>query len=434
MFRLSNTPLLSIKKIYNSKTYLSFGTPDKTHPFPRTAKTSPQSGRSMTEMLGVLAIAGILSVGGVYAFRTAMDRHWANELVYEANKLAMVAASQAALGNTTFSLGEFSFNKIGGGTFSAEVKKWESEFGIIVNHVNQAVCQNLISLFGDNNQIKAITTTRNPYAALTADKCTQDNNLIFIYSTDMSTQANTNTCARFEPTICTTKCTDVDGMATYTYAAEGTLCNHGTCDAYGACVCEAGYAGDNCDTANPNTPCNLNTPCPEGSYCHYNGFVYSEDINTALAGKSGTCKKINGITRYVEGLGTIRVGNEQTNWFNAYIWCQAQGMRLIPRGGNGMQCYINNSANLQESVEGSGYCCDKNKYCYYSGNNNRWVNREENGLFSPVIVRFLQVVGREGVYHSTSANDRSSYSFNLSAGNTGRGMKAYNGYPLCFAR
>ena len=38
-------------------------------------------GRSMVEMLGVLAIIGVLSVGGITGYRTAMDRYKANKLI-----------------------------------------------------------------------------------------------------------------------------------------------------------------------------------------------------------------------------------------------------------------------------------------------------------------------------------------------------------------
>ena len=34
-----------------------------------------QKGRSMVEMLGVLAIVGVLSVGGVYGYGVAMKKH-----------------------------------------------------------------------------------------------------------------------------------------------------------------------------------------------------------------------------------------------------------------------------------------------------------------------------------------------------------------------
>lgn len=38
-----------------------------------------QAGRSMVEMLGVLAVVGVLSLGALYGFRQAIDAHYANE-------------------------------------------------------------------------------------------------------------------------------------------------------------------------------------------------------------------------------------------------------------------------------------------------------------------------------------------------------------------
>ena len=42
-------------------------------------------GRSMVEMLGVLAIIGILSIVGVAGYQYAMDKHVANDVLHEAN-------------------------------------------------------------------------------------------------------------------------------------------------------------------------------------------------------------------------------------------------------------------------------------------------------------------------------------------------------------
>lgn len=44
-------------------------------------KLNNESGRSMVEMLGVLAIIGVLSVIGVYGYRQAMTRLKANEIL-----------------------------------------------------------------------------------------------------------------------------------------------------------------------------------------------------------------------------------------------------------------------------------------------------------------------------------------------------------------
>ena len=53
-----------------------------------------QSGRSMVEMLGVLAIIGVLSVGGIAGYSLSMRRHRANGVVDLISKYALVAYSQ----------------------------------------------------------------------------------------------------------------------------------------------------------------------------------------------------------------------------------------------------------------------------------------------------------------------------------------------------
>ena len=47
-----------------------------------------ESGRSMVEMLGVLAIIGVLSIGGIAGYTLSMNRYRANAIVDAANKYA----------------------------------------------------------------------------------------------------------------------------------------------------------------------------------------------------------------------------------------------------------------------------------------------------------------------------------------------------------
>ena len=55
-----------------------------------------ENGRSMIEMLGVLAIIGVLSVGGIYGYTVAMRKYKANEIVQTASMLATMAHSADA--------------------------------------------------------------------------------------------------------------------------------------------------------------------------------------------------------------------------------------------------------------------------------------------------------------------------------------------------
>lgn len=54
----------------------------------------PQRGRSMVEMLGVLAIIGVLSIGGISGYSMAMNRYRANELIALASNTAVIAVTR----------------------------------------------------------------------------------------------------------------------------------------------------------------------------------------------------------------------------------------------------------------------------------------------------------------------------------------------------
>ena len=53
-----------------------------------------QIGRTMLEMLGVLAIVGVLSIGGVQAYRTAIIRKRVNEVIDYVTLLSMKMGNQ----------------------------------------------------------------------------------------------------------------------------------------------------------------------------------------------------------------------------------------------------------------------------------------------------------------------------------------------------
>ena len=60
-----------------------------------------ENGRSMIEMLGVLAIIGVLSVGGIYGYTVAMRKYKANEIAQTLSMLATLAhAKNAGAGGT----------------------------------------------------------------------------------------------------------------------------------------------------------------------------------------------------------------------------------------------------------------------------------------------------------------------------------------------
>ena len=65
-----------------------------------------ENGRSMVEMLGVLAIIGVLSVAGIAGYSMAMKKYRTNEILNTASQLVVLAQAKAALntGDQTASL------------------------------------------------------------------------------------------------------------------------------------------------------------------------------------------------------------------------------------------------------------------------------------------------------------------------------------------
>ncbi len=59
-----------------------------------------ETGRSLTEMLGVLAIMGILTIGGIAGFNYAMNKQRANATVDYVNQLAVLGTGQMLAGGT----------------------------------------------------------------------------------------------------------------------------------------------------------------------------------------------------------------------------------------------------------------------------------------------------------------------------------------------
>ena len=60
-----------------------------------------QNGRSMIEMLGVLAIIGVLSIGGLAGYTMAMNRHRANQILDYVSRCG-VAAQTYGMGDHAF--------------------------------------------------------------------------------------------------------------------------------------------------------------------------------------------------------------------------------------------------------------------------------------------------------------------------------------------
>ncbi len=120
-----------------------------------------ENGRSMVEMLSVLAIIGILSIGAATGYTIAMNRHKANQILDLATKIslaAQTATSRARNMNDWNSMMNVSYQELGvawesgtsvnAATSSYEVTFWVEPEGDVSIWVNQQ---------GISDAVKSIT-------------------------------------------------------------------------------------------------------------------------------------------------------------------------------------------------------------------------------------------------------------------------------------
>lgn len=112
-----------------------------------------ESGRSMVEMLGVLAIIGVLSIGGIAGYVLAMRRHMANET---ANQIMMtsVILQTGQIPDEDIRVGQYAEVIIGDddSTVDAIIKANPERAPIKVN-VDKEACPMLKRLLADNFDI-----------------------------------------------------------------------------------------------------------------------------------------------------------------------------------------------------------------------------------------------------------------------------------------
>jgi len=103
-----------------------------------------QNGRSMVEMLGVLAVVGVLSIGAIYGYRFAMDKYHANEIVHGVGMMAMSAQTQIEV-TGDFTLDEFKNSDLLPYSFEEGFSDDDS-FYITLKEVPQGACERLKSM------------------------------------------------------------------------------------------------------------------------------------------------------------------------------------------------------------------------------------------------------------------------------------------------
>ena len=215
------------------------------------ALCAPESGRSMVEMLAVLALIGVLSVAGLAGWKMAMTRHYTNILFNEAQKRATIISGQIGAGQTP-SLSGFTDNETSAGTFGTDVVMLEEDrqFGIPVSGVEKSVCENLQKNIGvDYDFIQRLGSVNEPSKSF--GSCGSDNEFLLIYNNVMGNKQCT------KDTDCETVCGVCDhGFCINECEAEDVECTKATekTDCQGSCVGCVVASGETKGTCQSCTP------------------------------------------------------------------------------------------------------------------------------------------------------------------------------------
>ena len=136
-----------------------------------------QSGRSMVEMLGVLAIIGILSIGGVTGYSYAMDKHCANQIIKDVNLRAVDLIAQTNR-KGPLSLSEWPTKTGDDCDIGLDVDTENNTIsgGIFVKDVSKDVCEIIADDLLPEN-VKLVIDGEN----YVAGKCGETNKMVFYY-------------------------------------------------------------------------------------------------------------------------------------------------------------------------------------------------------------------------------------------------------------
>ena len=309
-------------------------------------------GRSMVEMLGVLAIIGVLSIGGIQGYTYAMNKYRSNHVLNEINMAshqlatALVTSRNAqkmlSLGNPydngTMTTENYPFDYGCGNYDSAERACQQAEQGywVSVGGLTEKICQNMLSETGFLPYI--VAQKLNGETVTDGENCAEeDNEIMFLFNADGSGELaenvggnNGNSDDEDEPTTPTISCpenTSEDGVGGFATTLTDTATGKQIqcyCSTLNTKYTDSGT----CETLPEK--CNKNADCNRGEYCNitnYGGNYCAKDTN----GMSGECRIANN---------DIMDPNPGTNppfvrsskpmyWWSAKNFCQALGKTLV---------------------------------------------------------------------------------------------------------
>ena len=323
----------------------------------------------MIEMLGVLAIIGVLSIGGIAGYRWGMDKHVSNQILYEMNLNSAQLAMLLQKGNpdgVTLSLSspydEGKFRTVDYGfayacgeeaSFGHDCKFIdETMYSMTATGLPKRVC----NMLGD--AVFGMAYYYDSEINGGDNECNDTGNTVTVFfDTDTTveggiprpeeSETHTPVSEVTEPTTTTTTATETTTPETTTTEATTTTVTtttettaSGDCSGHGElmyysggdpdekgsfCYCKEGYAGERCEKQEETKECTSNTDCGANQYCY---FVASD--NCAIqTGYPGKCKSNTPDAKVVANNKEFFAKFEWMSWWSAKNFCERNNKSLI---------------------------------------------------------------------------------------------------------
>ena len=322
-------------------------------------------GRSMIEMLGVLALIGVISIGVVAGYRLAMNKYHANTILDDVNRYAFAIIEKGSF-PVHSNIEGVNFTKTSIYEMVAFVGVKSGQYGIMVENVPNGVCEALVEKASVNYKVRVMpadtteyidqtATTGVFYDSLHEDVCTNGINDVVLHFGDVSGTTGTEEepASVFTPNGWTED--DNSNCPPQTKLGECSVCvSGGYVDSDAVCIkkkgvgsiCLDGFCRDpvpltgngcmsNTDCANKKT--SNNEDCGTSScYCNYNynnvsGCYQTADSITDIG--NGTCVLLGDAQ---DDATTVTVGGKDyiytnfvTTWWGAKNFCQSHHMRMM---------------------------------------------------------------------------------------------------------
>ncbi len=161
----------------------------------------------MVEMLGVLALMGVLAIGGIMGYRWAMDKYQSNEIINEVKKRAIIISQKLMVGRTV-DTPEFK-SETEQGYPVQQLLLSDNFFAITLSDIPQGVCEQIVRA---DFKLPIAIYVGDTIAQNNADICQETNRIQFEFTSTLGASAEKpEHCTK--KSDCSSKCDDcIDGV------------------------------------------------------------------------------------------------------------------------------------------------------------------------------------------------------------------------------